>query len=234
MNEAPLKMDRKGLSGNQLKLIALVAMTCDHVGALLIDFLPLRIIGRISFPIFAYMIAEGCAHTHSRKRYLLNMAALALVCQMVGFIASGSLAQCVLVTFTASIALIYLLNWARSKQTVFGCMAASGALCGVFFLCEVLPGLLNGTDFSVEYGFCGVMLPLMCYIGKDKREKLLLFSLGTAALRLNAVPLQWFGMGAIALMAFYNGCRGKWRMKGLFYIYYPAHLAVIWLIGLVI
>ena len=222
----------KGLSGSQLKLIALGSMTCDHVGALLVESTPLRIIGRLSFPIFACMIAEGCAHTHSRGRYLRNMAALALVCQLVCLVVGGSLTQCVPVTFCLSIGLIYLLDWARARQSAGGWLAALGALCGVFFLCEVLPELLKETDFRVEYGFCGVMLPVLCYIGRDRREKLALFTLGTAALRLDSVALQWFGMGAVVLMAFYNGQRGKRPMKRLFYIYYPAHLALIWLIRL--
>ena len=55
-----------GLTGNQLKLIALITMTIDHVGMMLLPQLRiLRAIGRIAFPIFAYMIAEGCRYTHS-------------------------------------------------------------------------------------------------------------------------------------------------------------------------
>ena len=57
-----------GLTGNQLKLIALFAMTCDHVGLqLLPNVLILRILGRLALPIFAYMIAEGCRYTRNRK-----------------------------------------------------------------------------------------------------------------------------------------------------------------------
>ena len=60
-----------GLTGNQLKLLALIAMTCDHVGLqLLPQFIILRIIGRLAAPLFAYMIAEGCRYTHDRGRYL--------------------------------------------------------------------------------------------------------------------------------------------------------------------
>lgn len=56
-----------GLTGNQLKLLALIAMTCDHVGLqLLPQFIILRIIGRLAAPLFAYMIAEGCRYTHNR------------------------------------------------------------------------------------------------------------------------------------------------------------------------
>ena len=60
-----------GLSGNQLKLIALITMTIDHVGAYLLpQFTILRIIGRLSMPIYAFLIAEGCRHTHDRRKYL--------------------------------------------------------------------------------------------------------------------------------------------------------------------
>ena len=57
-----------GLTNNQLKLIAMLSMLIDHVGMLLFPGVRvLRIIGRLAFPIFAYMIAEGCAHTRSRR-----------------------------------------------------------------------------------------------------------------------------------------------------------------------
>ena len=57
-----------GLTGNQLKLIALVTMTIDHIGMQLFPRVRLlRIIGRLAFPIFAYMIAEGCRYTRNRR-----------------------------------------------------------------------------------------------------------------------------------------------------------------------
>ena len=93
-----------GLNGNQLKIVALLAMTCDHIGK---QLLPqneiLQIVGRLAFPIFAYMIAEGCVHTKSKKKYFFSMFGLASVCQIAYFYAMGSLYQCVLVTFSMSI-----------------------------------------------------------------------------------------------------------------------------------
>ena len=57
------------LSGNQLKIIAAISMTVDHLGFILFpSLIILRIIGRIAFPIFAYMIAEGCRYTKNEKR----------------------------------------------------------------------------------------------------------------------------------------------------------------------
>ena len=72
---------KKGfLSGNQLKLIALAAMTIDHIGAYLIpDMVIFRIIGRIAFPIFAYMLAEGCRYTRNRMKYMLVLGTAAFI-----------------------------------------------------------------------------------------------------------------------------------------------------------
>lgn len=58
----------KGLNSNQLKLLALLTMTVDHIGVHLFPQYPiLRIIGRLAFPIYAYCIAEGCVHTKTAK-----------------------------------------------------------------------------------------------------------------------------------------------------------------------
>ena len=70
----------KCLTGNQLKIFALIAMTLDHIGLELLPQYPfLRIIGRLAFPLFAYMIAEGCRYTKNRTRYLLCIASMGLV-----------------------------------------------------------------------------------------------------------------------------------------------------------
>ena len=74
------------LTGNQLKLIAMVAMTADHVGLQLLPQVGfLRILGRLAMPLYAYMIAEGCRYTRSRKRYFLSIALMGLLCQLVYF-----------------------------------------------------------------------------------------------------------------------------------------------------
>ena len=89
-----------GLSGNFLKIIALITMTIDHAGLELFDnMLIMRIIGRISFPIFAYMIAEGCTYTRNRRKHLMTIVSLALIYQVVYFVAMGSLYQGIFVTF---------------------------------------------------------------------------------------------------------------------------------------
>ncbi len=225
---------KKGfLTGNQLKIIALVSMTVDHIGAYIFQSVDvLRIIGRLAFPIFAYMIAEGCAYTKNRKRYLLTMLLLGLGCQLVLFAATKSLFQCILITFSLSIGLIYLLDYARRKRTLFAILVFTLALTTVFWITECLSGRIAGTDFGVDYGFFGVFLPVAVFGATGKSDKLLWT---TVTLCLLAYDLgyysQWFALGAVPLLALYNGQRGKEKLKNLFYIYYPVHLVVIYLAG---
>ena len=61
-----MKINFRTLNGNALKIIGAVSMFIDHVGVLFFPrVLFLRIIGRLAFPIFAYLIAEGCRHTNN-------------------------------------------------------------------------------------------------------------------------------------------------------------------------
>ena len=217
-----------GLTGNQLKLIALITMTLDHVGMLLLPRVRiLRAIGRMAFPIFAYMIAEGCQHTRSRKKYLLSMASFAAVCQVVYFFAMGSLFMCILVTFSLSIGMIYLMDYAHAGGR-FGKPLLVAAFFGLFFVCYMAHDVLfPKTDFGIEYGFLGVLLPVFAHWGARKQKKLQYFAIGLTLLNLTWGGIQWFSMAAIPFLALYNGKRGKHKMKYLFYIYYPLHLVVL-------
>lgn len=222
-----------GLSGNQLKIIALITMTVDHIGVSLLPQMPiLRFIGRIAFPIFAYMIAEGCRYTRNRKRYLLSMWGLAALCQLVYFFAMGSLYMSVLVSFGLAIGLIYLIDYAKSRSSA-AYLAPLAVFCGIFFLCRVLPDMIPFTDYTIDYGLWGVLLPVLVYFEKEKAGKLRNFTIGLVLIALDLGGFQWFALAAVPLMALYNGTRGKWRMKNLFYIYYPAHLVVIHLLSLI-
>ena len=220
-------MERK-LTSNQLKLLAMLTMTLDHIGVQMFPgALWLRIVGRLAFPIYAYMIAEGCAHTRNRSKYLLQMAGLALLCQLVYFFAMGSLFQCILVTFTLSILLIYACD--TGSRPLIGL-----TLLGVAFITVALPRLLPATDFAVDYGFFGVLVPVAVYLGKTRREKLLFTAGALAALAWSVGGIQWYSLAALFPLALYGGQRGKRRIKWLFYLYYPLHLAAIYGISLLL
>lgn len=223
------------LSGNQLKVIAVIAMTIDHIG---MQILPqhrfLRIIGRIAFPIFAYMIAEGCRYTKSRKRYFVAIAISAIICQAAYFFALHSLYQCIMVTFLLSLLLIFSYDDATKKGDTKSYGILLLVFLGVLFLTEGLPHIIKDTDYRVDYGFWGVMLPLLIYIGENKKQKLAYSAAGLALIAADFQGMQWYALAAIPILALYSGQRGKYKMKNFFYIYYPLHLLIIYIISYII
>lgn len=224
-----------GMNSNQLKIVALLAMTCDHVGKQLLPQIEiLQIFGRLAFPIFAYMIAEGCVHTKSKKRYLLTMAGLAAVCQIVYFVAMGSLYQCVLVTFSIAIGLIFLLEYAGKKRTIMAYLYCGLGFVAAAFMCVILPWILSNTDFYIDYGLIGVFVPVSIYLGKTHKSKIVIMTLMLCLLGFKMGGIQWYALFTPLLMTLYNGKRGNLKMKHLFYIYYPLHLLGIYIIGLVV
>ena len=73
----------KGINTFTLKVIALLAMLCDHLGhALFPELIILRIIGRISFPIFAYVLVEGFYYTRDVNKYMLRLGVIALLSEI--------------------------------------------------------------------------------------------------------------------------------------------------------
>lgn len=78
-----LKEKESGISADALKVIAMLTMLIDHVGAALFaDIEILRLIGRISFPIYVWLLVMGFVHTSSRKKYMLQMGACALISEV--------------------------------------------------------------------------------------------------------------------------------------------------------
>lgn len=223
---------KPGLTGNQLKIIAMVAMTCDHVGLQLFPHIRwLRIIGRLALPIYAYMIAEGCRYTRDRKKYLLRLSAMAALCQIVYYFAMGSLYQCILVTFSLSVCLIWAWDRVVERGDKPSWLLAGIVVAGVFLICVVVPDLLPRTDFEIDYGLMGVLLPVLIYYGKTKWLSL---TAGLILLALNYGGLQWYALAAVPLLLAYNGQRGKNAIGKLFYFYYPLHLVVIYGLSLVL
>lgn len=211
------------LSGNALKLIAAASMLIDHIGLL---FFPgnvtFRIVGRLAYPIFAYMIAQGCCYTRNKTRYFLQIFSLAAVCQLVYYLVDGSLYFSILVTFSLSILVIYAMQYARKKGNA-GFLLLAAAVAGVWLLNRYL---------TIDYGFWGSMVPVFAALfmerGRDTKWKTLLSTgVGLLILALDLKGIQIWSLAALPVLALYNGQRGKLPMKYFFYIFYPLHLAVL-------
>ena len=225
----------QGLTGNQLKILALIAMTCDHVGLQLFPGCQmLRFIGRLAFPIFAYMIAEGAKYTKNRTKYFFQMFGLGFICQLVYFFAMGSLYQCILITFSFSVVLIYALDHAMKKNRPDAWLLFACVFIATVFLVEGLPHLLPNTDYSVDYGIWGVLTPVIVFAAPGKLTKLVCLCVPLAFLAFIGTNYQWIAFFTLIPLALYNGTRGRMKMKNLFYIYYPLHLVVIYGIDLLL
>ena len=220
-------MLKKGLTGNQLKLLAVIFMTIDHIGYILFPWKTvLRVVGRLAMPIFAYMVAEGCRYTRSMPKYLGTMLAVGVVSQIASYVAARSLLLCIMVTFSLSICLIMLLKKAAETKKIIWYLALAAGIAGVFVLTEFIPKRIPG--FDIDYGFWGVMLPVCVYAAKDRRLRLAVTALCLALVSQRYGWIQWFCLGAIPLLALYNGQRGKKSSKYFFYLYFPAHIAALY------
>lgn len=208
------------MTGFQLKLLAMLAMTADHIGAVFFPEIPLlRWIGRMAMPVLCFFIGEGLRHTRSPRRYLLRLTGFALLSELpfdlafYGGIEWGHQN----VYFTLALGLLAL--WAIQSRDMEGWLLA---------LTAALAAELLGCD----YGMYGVLLILLLDRFHRARSEqlaaaallnLAFFGLQTQTLSLIALPLLWL----------YNGKRGR-DDRRLFYLYYPAHLCVLGILRFVL
>lgn len=231
-----------GLTGNQLKIIAMVSMLLDHMGLLFFPEIDIfRILGRIAFPIFAYMIAEGCRYTKNRAKYLGMIGGMGILFQIVYFVAMQSLYQGILITFSLAIITIYAIDGILKGKKLWIRLASVCALLFVAVFVFVLPYLLSGTDFALDYGVWGILLPVIVYFMPSRPWQvggasllLLIRAIYYGFFATPLVPLQWWSLLALPLLFLYNGERGRAKMKYVFYIFYPAHLVILYGIAILI
>lgn len=227
------KKTKFGLTNNQLKIIAMVCMLFDHLGeGLFPHCLPLRIIGRLALPIFAYMIAEGCRYTKNRVRHLGLIAALGIGCQVVYWLAMESLYQSILITFTLSIILIYSIDGLLRHKSVWKVLASVFGLIFVCVVAIVLPRTYEKQGFYIDYDIYGVLMPVAVYYAKGKMGKLIALGLMIGSTIFALGTLQAYAFLALPILYLYDGTRGRVKMKYLFYVFYPTHLVVIYFLQL--
>ena len=219
----------KFLTGNALKLLAALFMTIDHIGVMLFPrILLLRILGRLALPIFAYMIAEGCKYTRNKAKYFGMIFALAVLCQTVYFLVDGTLYLSILFTFSLSILTIYALQHLKQRKNLCSALVFAGTLAAVWGLNQV---------FTIDYGFWGCMLPVFAAIFHSTKKDRLPVSVGMLGIGLVLLSLdlgdsiQILSLAALPLLLCYSGKRGQLNLKYFFYIFYPAHLALLQVIA---
>lgn len=213
------------LSGNVLKLIAAVSMLADHIGMIFFpDMEIFRIAGRLAYPIFAFMIGEGCRYTHNKKMYIAKIIFVAFICQSAYFSYDRSLDMCIMVTFSVSVAVAFCLQRVQTakstEQRVLRYTELAGAVAGAW---------VANMYLDIDYGFWGCIIPALPVLAADRKVyvKRIVFALGLVILAWEYGGVQWYSLLALPLIGLYSGKRGKYNLKYFFYIFYPVHLAVL-------
>lgn len=226
-----------GLSGNILKIIAAFSMAIDHIGVILFpDNMLLRLIGRIAFPIFAFLIAEGCRYTKNKPRYFFVMAFFAIVFQAFYTFFTEDMYLNIFFTLSFAILIIYSLQFFSSAMKNKSVHKIIFSAASVILIISCV--YITGQYFLIDYGFWGCMLPAFAYViphGQGLYRKILrtsLFAVGMFPLIGSVrIPVQAYEFLALIPLFFYNGKRGKYNMKYFFYIFYPLHMVIIYAIG---
>lgn len=210
------------MSSFVLKLLAMTSMAIDHTGAILFpENEVLRIIGRLAFPIYCFLLAEGFVYTSSRRRYLFRMAVWGVVSEPVFDLAFyGTIwqpaHQNVFFTLFFGLIALWLLERFFPQNPVLG----SSLVLLPFLAAELL---------LTDYGGFGVLLIVLFYACRCRRiSGLSAFALLNTGFSLTSNWTQLAGGLAVISLAFYNGKRGPKLPGWLFYAFYPAHLLLLW------
>jgi len=215
-----------------LRFVALATMFVDHAGYVLFPQLGwMRLVGRISFPLFCFLLAQGFRHTRSVPKYALRLALLAVVSEGIyNLVFNGefSILSAHNVFYALLLSLGALVAWKYwMPRWPLGALVCLLAAC---VLAEAL---------QTDYRFWGVLLCLCFYLAGDSKENqalALLASLGmftlyrlyTRAASPSWIWTQWYCLASLPFILLYNGKPGFRGGKWAFYLLYPAHLLVLW------
>ncbi|NLK07330.1 MAG: conjugal transfer protein TraX [Firmicutes bacterium] len=226
------------LNGFQLKVIAAALMVLDHIGQFMwVAPLWFRYVGRVVAPIFFFLLVEGFTHTRSKGRYMARLLGAGYIMS----IGSGILTELlpggnlmynnIFFSLGLGVALMWALEWSkRPKRRLLGWALAVLAAAGSLY---------------TEAHLYGVMMVLVFYYCREKPKSLAVFyilgaifpvfSSGTVTIHsLFFYNYQWLMVFALPFLLSYNGEAGPRNpfTKWFFYVFYPLHLWVIYILSI--
>ncbi|MDO5444258.1 MAG: TraX family protein [Eubacteriales bacterium] len=259
-----------GLSSAGLRNIAEISMLIDHTAQTLYMtylrssgiedcytdplFSAMIFIGRLAFPIFAFLLAEGAHHSRDRMKYACRLAVLSLVSIIpfrLAFSSQGVPSSNVFFTLLAGLLTIMVTEKIRDQfnshsEFLIRFLQAFAVIC----ICTICLAI------NSDYDLFGVLLILIFYFLRENRSKMILcaallfiplyflsvllkfintldffYSLSQyLQFCLRVVKHEAPGILALPLIALYNGNRGKALPKAFYYLFYPVHLILLVLI----
>lgn len=229
-------MNTKGISQEALKLIACITMLIDHVGHAIVPELsvpyvvPLyytcRVIGRIAFPIYCFLLAEGMRHTRNPQKYILRLAIGILLAELpFDILFEGGFTwehQSVMVTLTLGALMLLCMQKTRNKGLK---------------LLLILPFAVLAELAGCDYGGWGIaMIAVFALFDRISTQVIGLLAVNllmeSAALPVFGIPVsvQLFAVFAMIPVAFYSGRKltCSKAIQWAFYLFYPVHLIILW------
>ena len=200
---------------------------------LYVTYLIMRIIGRLAFPIYCFLLVEGFQRTHDVKKYLGRMFVFALLSEVPFDLALSGRAwypeyQNVFFTLFLGLAVITGLRWVEQHLTGDG--MGKKILRTACCLGIIAAGCALALVLKTDYNFKGVMAIVALYLFR-RRKKAQIWAGVIVFLLMDGLEM----IAALSFIAiyFYNGTRGK-QNKYFFYFFYPVHLLILWLICVVL
>lgn len=247
--EAAVIQEKKGISGSTIKMIAIVTMLIDHTAAVVLTniilaqnlsfqssapivilYYVMRIIGRLGFPIFIFLLIEGLEHTRSKWKYLLRLVLFAIISE-VPFDFAFTLSKNQIfsgqwiefsyqnVFFTLAIGLLTVIVLKAIQDTQWNVAVKILLNMGV-----AIVGMGLGFFLRTDYGAVGVLAIVIMYL--FRKRKLLATGM-TCVVLMGSSVMEVSAFLVLLPIAFYNGTRG-WNLKYVFYAFYPLHLLLLW------
>lgn len=238
----------RGISALTLHLLAMAFMLCDHLWAtVLYPYDWLTWVGRLTYPIFAFLLVEGFYHTHDLKKYLLRMLAFAVISELpFNLMYSGQLIypvhQNVMWTLLLSLLCMAAIEKTRRRGKWW--------LTAAVFLLTAGAGYVLGILTMVDYFGCGVLMVLVFYLFRGRKwwqmlgQALGLYWVNVELLGGMMVPVTVLGhtfmivqqgtaVLALLFIWLYRGRQGPHSKAVQYacYAFYPVHLLILGLLG---
>lgn len=224
------------LSGSALKIIAVVSMVIDHCAYFLMEHVTLiyqvmRCFGRIAFPVFAFLIAEGFANTRSRTRYFLTILGFAVISEVPWFLLNGA-------DGTHNVMFTLLLGVAA--LAVFDRLCENGPLCFISIIGLCFLAWWSGVD----YDWRGILMIVLFFMLRHQtiapwlsRNSVSFPSQSIIQIIFTFPLMMHYGITGSVLASIviflYDGTRGHIKgavAKYSFYAFYPLHVLLLYIL----
>jgi hypothetical protein len=231
-------MKKKILPQEGLKLIACITMLIDHFGHAIVPHLPVpdmvelyyacRIVGRLAFPIYCFLLAQGMCHTHNPRRYILRLGVGILLAELpFDLLFDGQITwahQSVMVTLTLGAVMLLCMGKTEKKWLK---------------LLLTIPFVAMAEFAKCDYGGWGIVMIAVFALFDRSRMQTIGILLVNACMESAMIPVfgipvsvQLFAAFAMVPIALYSGgklSRSK-TLQWAFYLFYPVHLLLLWIV----